>query len=192
MKPLTAVCRFEMGDRTYEPGDALSVSETAAQRLVSLGLAKAPEDVAPLPLADALASLIDKPSSTCRSGTTRRKAMSVCSTPGCPVLTESNGRCQGCASKARARRRLRTPSYSSPAWRRTRAAFLAAHPYCECPAHAGLPTLARPDATEVDHIDGLGLHGPRAFDWSNLRAMTKACHSRRTATDQPTDWGGRV
>lgn len=188
MKPLVAVCRFEMGGREYDPGDALSASETAAQRLVTLGLARAPEDVAPLPLAAALDALANKPPAQAP----RRKGMSVCSTPGCPVLTEHSGRCQGCTRKAAARRRSRTHSYSSAAWRRTRAAFLAAHPYCECPAHAALPAIARPDATEVDHVDGLGLAGPRAFDWSNLRAMTKACHSRRTATDQPTDWGGRV
>lgn len=49
----------------------------------------------------------------------------------------------------------------------------------------------RPPATEVDHVDGLGPLGPRGHDWSNLRALTKRCHSRVTARNQPGGWNAR-
>ncbi|OOV31062.1 HNH endonuclease [Streptomyces avermitilis] len=44
--------------------------------------------------------------------------------------------------------------------------------------------MLRPRAQVVDHIDGLGPLGPRAHDWTNLRAMTTAHHNRRTMRDQ--------
>lgn len=53
-------------------------------------------------------------------------------------------------------------------WRLIRAAFLKAHPLCEC----GKP------ATEVDHKLALRKGGSNA--WSNLQPMCKPCHSRKT------------
>lgn len=180
--PLTALCRFEMGGRAYHPGDALAVSESAAQRLVALGLARAeaaPTD-APLPLADAMSALADaEPRERKRKV---RRGMSVCATPGCPELVQG-GVCRGCRAKSNAARRTGKRAYGTAEWRRTRADFLAAHPYCMCDAHAALPLIIRPLATEVDHIDGLGPLGPRGHDWSNLQAMTKPCHSRKTASE---------
>lgn len=181
MKPLTAVCRFVMGEREYHPGDALNVSESAAQRLLALGYAReAPTAEAPLPLADAMAALAE--AAPARKQGVARKALSVCSTPGCPELVE-RGQCRGCRGKANAGRRRTKRPYDTAAWRRTRDAFLAAHPYCMCPAHAALPLIVRPLATEVDHLDGLGPLGPRGHDPSNLQSLTKACHSRKTARD---------
>ena len=124
----------------------------------------------------------------------RHRALSVCTTPGCPTLTRG-GRCEECQGEARARRsRLRrsgTEAGYDTRWRRTRAAFLREHPYCECDECTELPMPLRPAATEVDHIDGLGPLGPRGHDWSNLRAMTKAHHSRETARNQPGGWNDR-
>lgn len=55
-------------------------------------------------------------------------------------------------------------------WRLIRAAFLKAHPACACGAAA----------TEADHRLPLRDGGTHA--WSNLRALCKSCHSRKTAT----------
>ncbi|MEU1945275.1 hypothetical protein ABZ554_23285 [Streptomyces sp. NPDC020125] len=54
------------------------------------------------------------------------------------------------------------------------------------------PGDALPDARFVDHVDGLGPLGPRGHDWANLRAMTKAHHSRETAKAQPGGWNDRT
>lgn len=119
-----------------------------------------------------------------------RRAMSVCSTPGCPTLTHG-GRCEGCKARARRSRRSPTRAGYDSRWQKTRARFLREHPYCECEECMALPAPLRPAATEVDHIDGLGPLGPRGHDWSNLRAMTKAHHSRSTARNQPGGWADR-
>jgi 5-methylcytosine-specific restriction protein A len=122
-------------------------------------------------------------------------ARSVCSTPGCPVLVFPAGRCAECVAKAAAMRRARGGSTAKrgydKGWQRTRKAYLRLHPYCECAECAAVPMPLRQPATEVDHIDGLGPLGPRGHDWSNLRAMTKAHHSRETAKHQPGGWNDR-
>ncbi|TFB96539.1 HNH endonuclease [Cryobacterium sp. MDB2-A-2] len=40
----------------------------------------------------------------------------------------------------------------------------------------------RQEATQVDHIDGLGPNGPRGFDNNNLQALSASHHSRKTAS----------
>jgi 5-methylcytosine-specific restriction protein A len=76
-------------------------------------------------------------------------------------------------------------------WQRESKRYLRVHPYCECVECVLIPEPLRPTATEVDHIDGLGPIGPRGYDWSNLRAMTKAHHARETARNQPGGWNDR-
>lgn len=116
--------------------------------------------------------------------------MSVCPTPGCPNLTEG-GRCATCRQVAsKARGSARAKGYDSR-WQRTRAAYLYAHPYCECEECEQLPELLRPPSVDVHHLDGLGPNGPRGHDWSNLQALTKAHHSRHTAEEQPGGWNDR-
>lgn len=118
-------------------------------------------------------------------------ARSVCSSPGCPVLVYPAGRCAECRAKASAKRRSSTRKGYGSAWQRTRARFLAVHPYCECDECDSLPVPLKPVATEVDHVDGLGPLGPLGHAWSNLRSMTKAHHSRETARHQPGGWNDR-
>ncbi|MDT3395447.1 HNH endonuclease signature motif containing protein [Streptomyces sp. B1866] len=119
-----------------------------------------------------------------------RRALQVCPTPGCPNLTKA-GRCPTCqAAATHARGSARAKGYDGR-WERTRAAYLREHPYCECDDCTTLPELLRPRATEVNHRDGLGPHGPRGHDWANLQAMTKAHHSRHTAREQPGGWNDR-
>lgn len=63
-----------------------------------------------------------------------------------------------------------------PDWRKIRKAFLAANPMCVCGCGQR--------ATQVDHIVSVRERPDLRLVWSNLRAMSASCHSRRTATDQ--------
>lgn len=69
------------------------------------------------------------------------------------------------------------------AWRRCRAAYLAAHPLCECDDCGGGSIRVTP-AEVVDHIRPVAEAPELRLDWSNLRAMSKRCHDRRTAREQ--------
>ena len=119
-----------------------------------------------------------------------RRGLQVCPTPGCPTLTPT-GRCQACQGKANRARSKPKNLGRGTAWQRTRGEYLRTHPYCECPECEQLPALLRPRATEVDHIDGLGPNGPRGHEWTNLQAMTKSHHSRKTARNEPGGWNDR-
>jgi 5-methylcytosine-specific restriction protein A len=61
---------------------------------------------------------------------------------------------------------------------------------CECEECEAQPEAWRQIAKEVDHIDGLGPSGPRGFDWTNLQALSKSHHSRKTAS-QDGGFGNR-
>lgn len=67
-------------------------------------------------------------------------------------------------------------------WRRLRIEFLALHPYCECDAHQGKDERALSQV--VDHIASIMERPDLRLEWSNLRAMTKACHDRHTVRTQ--------
>lgn len=114
-----------------------------------------------------------------------RKALQVCPTPGCPTLTP-RGKCPACATQARAERPSTSSRGYGRAWRKASTAYLEDHPYCECDECAPLLPLQRDLATEVDHIDGLGPLGPRGYDETNLQALSKRHHSRKSAQET---WG---
>lgn len=83
------------------------------------------------------------------------------------------------------RRRVRTRSQrGSQEWDDFASRYLKEHGRCECEDCIRMPYGLRPIATEIDHIDGCGRGGARAFDPTNLRAMAHACHSRWTARMQ--------
>jgi 5-methylcytosine-specific restriction enzyme A len=64
-------------------------------------------------------------------------------------------------------------------WQKFRKPYLAAHPLCvTCRAEGRGPV----EATCIDHIDGEGPHGARGYDESNLQALCKPCHDRKTVT----------
>ena len=125
------------------------------------------------------------------------KPAGFCSGKGrrCTERAVKRGLCQGCYLERQreydARRETAAGRGYDAEWQATRAAYLAEHPTCECDDHLKLPAWRRPAAEDVDHRDGLGPRGPRGHDWSNLRAMTHECHSRRTARDQPGGWARR-
>jgi 5-methylcytosine-specific restriction protein A len=96
-----------------------------------------------------------------------------CAQPGCPELVRSGRRCP---THARAYERGRGSAARrgyGVAWQHIRAAYLAAHPTCECSPDC---TEA---ATDVDHRDGSGPFGDNR--WSNLQAMSHGHHSAKTS-----------
>ena len=110
-----------------------------------------------------------------------------CSSLGCPELApqgQRDGRCDGCRGVAERRRGSAAERGYDATWRKVRADYLEQHPLCSTEHCLRL-------ATDVDHIDGLGPHGPRGYDWSNLRALCHPHHSERTARDQPGGWHAR-
>lgn len=66
--------------------------------------------------------------------------------------------------------------YSSARWRRLAKAYKKQHPLCEC--GCGQPSQ------EVHHIIDRKQAPELAFDWNNLKAMKKACHSKETRARQ--------
>jgi 5-methylcytosine-specific restriction protein A len=95
------------------------------------------------------------------------RALTVCSTPGCPNEVPKSGRCPGCRS---AREAARRKIDYGPKWRFIRASYLKRHPRCErCGAKA----------TEVHHIDERGGE-PGSNRDDNLEALCKSCHSKQT------------
>ena len=111
------------------------------------------------------------------------RALSVCSTPGCPELT-AGGRCPGCRSKAEKARGSGGARGSTRRWQAFARAYLARHPVCECVAEwcAGVhqPGQCGRKSTDPDHKDGSGRNGPRAYDPTNLQGLCHGCHARKT------------
>lgn len=67
-------------------------------------------------------------------------------------------------------------------WQEARAAFLAAHPLCQC-EECDEGRLRLTPATIVDHI--VAHKGDRKLFWDrkNWQAMSKPCHDRKTALE---------
>jgi 5-methylcytosine-specific restriction protein A len=64
-------------------------------------------------------------------------------------------------------------------WRKVRAAFLAANPFCVFCQQQGRVT----PATQVDHIQEIAVRPDLRFDWNNLRGLCVSHHSSRTIRD---------
>ena len=100
---------------------------------------------------------------------------SPCRHPGCPALATYRGYCPAHTREAEAGRPSSSARGYGARWRRIRRMHLCANPLCEDCRAQGRVT----PATEVHHVvplrDG-GTHGE-----TNLRALCKSCHSKRTA-----------
>lgn len=109
-----------------------------------------------------------------------RHGFQICPVDGCFCPTWK-GKCKAHARANSKGQRYRDSHAGALAqrWKVKRRAYLNDHAYCE--NDAAHPALTAPHAAEVDHIDALGPAGPRGFDDSNLQALCKACHSRKTA-----------
>jgi 5-methylcytosine-specific restriction protein A len=116
--------------------------------------------------------------------------VAVCGAPGCPaIIPDGSTYCEADRKKTSRESRARYPRQRKGAgWERISKRYLRAHPDCECTdpecgvCHGegcGLP------ATEVDHIV------PReaftdlrvAHEDRNLQALSKPCHSSKTARE---------
>lgn len=110
--------------------------------------------------------------------------LSLCVVTGCPNLVAS-GRCEDHRLELARESDRRRPNGTQRGWSAKWAAFskqyLQDHPLCESNECRALPAWVRPASTDVDHIDGTGRNGPRAYDHSNLAALCHSCHSRKTA-----------
>lgn len=120
----------------------------------------------------------------------------MCTERYCPNKANAKStRCDSCyLAKQReydGRRRKSSARGNTGAWQAFRKQYLIEHPRCECTPCMLQPYWARPIATDIDHIDGSGREGKRAYDVTNLRAMSHSHHSKRTAVDQPGGWNKR-
>ena len=120
-----------------------------------------------------------------------KKARRPCRYRGCANLTDdSSGYCG--EHKAVAARHydkyLRGYDHNKRygwQWRKLRALFLLANPFCEICKREGRFT----DATEVHHIKPLSEGGTN--DVENLMPLCKSCHSRITMTTENQNGIGR-
>lgn len=116
------------------------------------------------------------------------RPMKPCAWPGCHAIAQGS-HCQQHKAVAAERKaeqlkksnkaynRKRDESdgfYSTGRWRGLRAAYLRTHPLCAECERADRVT----PAVIVDHIQPTKTHPHLALDWSNLRALCRACHNR--------------
>lgn len=127
----------------------------------------------------------------------RRRALTICSVPGCPEYTDQGGRCDQHRQEAEQRRgTARQRGYGSGHASRFRPAVLARDPACVCPGCPSCqPAEARPCAARSAHAD----HWPMSRrelvaarldpdDPQHGRGLCQPCHSHHTATEQPGGW----
>jgi 5-methylcytosine-specific restriction endonuclease McrA len=117
-----------------------------------------------------------------------RRPPSTCSVAGCSNPAR-NGRCvehRRRADRIRRRAPWRGSFYSSKEWAAIRAAVLADSIWCECgPDCCAVPRCIAP-ATVVDHISPRRVELAAGRDperRSNLAALAKRCHDRKTAAE---------
>lgn len=185
----------------YRGGDEFEVPDENAAQWLRTGLVSPvgeawPEGVYAPPSAPPAPSNPKgrKPAAACpcepgdRPKDLRRKSMQRCPVDECQCFTwrgkcKAHARTRSADGKAYGTGHRNVDADLMRQWKRVRAAYLDAHPYCECDECSPIAEPLRPSATEVDHIDGLGLLGPRRFDSGNLQSLTKAHHSRKTARE---------
>lgn len=98
---------------------------------------------------------------------------------GCGRVVASGAKCVCQAARDKERHRAYDKTRPTAAqrgydhaWRKLRAEYIAAHPLCEID---GKP------ATDVDHIKPVATYPHLRLEWTNLRSLCHACHSRHTA-----------
>lgn len=104
-----------------------------------------------------------------------------CANPPCRKLIRGSSRCPDCAKLINKRSTTKNQSfYQSPAWKRLRAAYIAAHPLCaECEA-IGRTT----PANIIDHVVEMEDDPSKALDWDNLRGLCTSHHNSKTARER--------
>ncbi|MBM9621016.1 holin [Streptomyces zhihengii] len=114
----------------------------------------------------------------------RRRALTVCSRPGCPNLTPT-GRCPACRQHAEQQRgTARQRGYDTEHETRFRRAVLARDPVCVI-CHAAPSVHA--DHHPIDRRT-LAANGHDPNDPAHGRGTCAPCHSAETARHQPGGW----
>lgn len=123
----------------------------------------------------------------------RRRALTVCSVPGCPHLTPA-GRCPAHRSEAeQARGTARQRGYGRQHEQRFRPGVLARDPRCRCTeqSHGHAVPCGQP-SVHADHWPHsrreLVAAGLDPDDPQHGRGMCQPCHSSETARHQPGGW----
>lgn len=186
---------------TYIAGDELEIPDDKARGWLLSGLVVPADGIYPDGLSSGpTAAPTDEPPPAeyakplRKPGRERRpakqhKAGFICAQPGCPEWVPNGGKC---AAHKRVSSATGKPYQSSqrnvPSGRRTRwaelsRAYLRKHEICEGERCGEVNPLARNRATEVHHLDSLGLAGPRWNDETNWLAVCHACHAVYTGRD---------
>ena len=123
----------------------------------------------------------------------RRKALTVCSVPGCPEYTQ-HGRCDQHRREAEQQRgTARQRGYGTRHERRFRVGVLRRDPNCVCTDHThGHSSPCGQPSIHADHwpIDRRTLvaSGLDPDDPARGRGLCQPCHSSHTAAEQPGGW----
>ena len=117
-----------------------------------------------------------------------RKPLKPCRYPGCPELTEDRFCPKYMKEYNRQYNREERPEYSrrlykTARWQRLRKRVLLEHPLCAGCERQGRVTKA----TVVDHIIPHKGNPELFWDESNLQALCKSCHDRKTTRE--ARWG---
>lgn len=127
----------------------------------------------------------------------RRRALTICSVPGCPEYTDQGGRCAEHRHQAEQRRgTARQRGYGREHEKRFRTGVLRRDPVCTCHGCTSCVKSGNGRCTrESQHAD----HWPqdrRALVAASLdpddpqygRGLCGSCHSYSTAREQPGGW----
>lgn len=126
-----------------------------------------------------------------------RKAMSVCSRPGCGELSPG-GRCAKCRREAeQARGSARERGYGGRSWENARDAVLARDPLCVCTdtGHGHGEPCGQPSRVADHHprerkdLVAAGVPDPDAPH--RMRGICGGCHNRKTGATVPGGWNAR-
>ena len=122
-----------------------------------------------------------------------RRALSICTTPGCPEYTQG-GRCPTCRAQAEQRRGTAAQrGYGTRHRTRFRTAVLARDPHCVCTdtSHGHGDPCGEP-SRHADHYPRdrreLAAAGEDPDDPRHGRGLCGPCHSSETARHQPGGW----
>lgn len=110
------------------------------------------------------------------------KPKKPCAYPMCPELVDAGARyCDKHKPLHKRRYEDNRPSARERGydrtWEKVRKMYLVEHPLCEDCLERGIYTPAK----EVHHIEKVKDRPGKRLDMSNLRALCKVCHNRRTA-----------